>query len=49
MTFYFENAKENFKEALDKGNSVSDIFMDLSKALDLLNHDLLIARLEAYG
>ena len=48
MTFYLENAKENFKEALDKGNSVSDIFMDLSR-IDLLNHDLLIARLEAYG
>ena len=33
---------ESFKEALDKGNSVSAIFMDLSKAFDMLNHDLLI-------
>ena len=40
---------ENFKEALDKGNSVSPIFMNLSKAFDTLNHDLLIAKLEACG
>ena len=32
---------ENFKEALDKGNSVSVIFMDLSKVFDTLNHDLI--------
>ena len=35
---------ENFKEALDKGNSVSPIFMN-----DTLTHDLLIAKLEACG
>ena len=40
---------ENFKEVLDKGNSVSGIYMDLSKAFNTLNHDLLIAKLEAYG
>ena len=40
---------ESFKEALDKGNSASVIFMDLSKAFDTLNHDLLIAKLEASG
>ena len=38
----------NFKEALNKGNSVSTIFMDLSEAFDTLNHDFLIAKLEAF-
>ena len=40
---------ENFKEALDKGKSVSAIFLDLSKVSDTLNHDLLTAKLEANG
>ena len=40
---------EKWKEGLDKNNFVDAIFMDISKALDTLHHDLLIAKLEAYG
>ena len=34
---------------LDKRGYISAMFMDLSKAFDTLNYDLLIAKLGAYG
>lgn len=36
-------------KALDNKMSTGAVFIDLSNAFDCLNHDLLIAKLEAYG
>ena len=38
---------EKWKGALDKGENVCVLFMDLSKAFDTVTHDLL-AKLKAY-
>ena len=40
---------ENWKKQLDNGEKVGAIFMDLSKAFDMINHSLLLAKLKAYG
>ena len=40
---------EKWKLVLDKGCNIGAIFMYLSKAFDMLNHDLLLAKLNAYG
>ena len=37
------------ERAIDKGEYVSELFMDLSKAFGTINHDLMIAKLRAYG
>ena len=36
---------ENWKKSLDKEENVCTIFMDRSKALDTISHDLLLAKL----
>ena len=40
---------EMWRKALDDKRVAGAILIDLSKAFDCLSHDLLIAKLEAYG
>ena len=40
---------EKWKKALDNRKNAGALLTDLSKAFDCLNHELLIAKLEAYG
>ena len=40
---------ERWKQAIDKGKYISVMYMDLSKAFDTINRDLLLAKLRAYG
>ena len=43
------NLIEEWREYLDKNFVVSAVLTDLSKAIDCIPHDLLLAKLEAYG
>ena len=43
------NLLQNWQKCLDKSGIVGTLLMDLSKAYDCLPHDLLIAKLAAYG
>ena len=41
--------KEKWKNSVDKGKTFGALLTDLSKAFDCLPHDLIIAKLNAYG
>ena len=45
----FLNLLKNWQKCLDKSGVVGTILMDLSKAYDCLPHDILLAKLSAYG
>ena len=40
---------ENIKKYLDDGEIVCGVFMDLEKAFDTVNHEVLLERLKHYG
>ena len=40
---------DDWKTALDRGQDVAAVMIDLSKAFDTVNHALLVEKLQAYG
>ena len=40
---------EQIKESIDKGKFGCGIFIDLKKAFDTVNHQILLTKLEHYG
>ena len=40
---------ENIQTDLDNGNFSADVFIDLKKAFDIVDHDILLKKLEYYG
>ena len=45
----YSTQNESWKETVDKNKAFGALMMNLAKAFDCLSHDLLIAKLHAYG
>ena len=49
MNYVLIRLIENWRQALDNNLFTSAVLMDLSKTFDCISHDLIIAKLHAYG
>ena len=47
--FYILCITENIRKALDDGNTGCGVFVDLQKAFDTVDHQILLAKLNHYG